>query len=98
GSSRLTLASRLVLASDRPETLAEALAIPAAGEAVSESVSPRHAMIEGRQVANGVAETAWVALEVLRRVAPEVVAEQRDLQTARGRLDAVLAASVIDAL
>jgi hypothetical protein len=46
----------------------------------------------------GVAETAWVALEVLRRLAPDVVAEQRDLQAARGRLEAVLAAGRLEAL
>lgn len=49
-------------------------------------------------LAGGVAETAWVALEVLRRLAPEVVAEQRDLQAARGRLEAVLAVSTLEAL
>ena len=131
GSSRLTLAARLLLAGDRPETLAEALAIPAARDAVTEAISPRHALVDGAKVAGllaelaraglpveidpglrveprdagrsaalagGVAETAWVALEVLRRIAPEVVAEQRDLQAARGRLDGVLAASTIDAL
>jgi hypothetical protein len=49
-------------------------------------------------LATGVAETAWVVIEVLRRLAPEVVAEQRDLVAARGRLDAVLAASVLEAL
>ncbi|HZO27389.1 MAG TPA: hypothetical protein VFH48_15520 [Chloroflexota bacterium] len=49
-------------------------------------------------LANGIAESAWVALEVLRRMAPEAIAEQRDLQSARSRLDAVLAASVIEAL
>jgi hypothetical protein len=49
-------------------------------------------------LANGVAETAWVALEVLRRLAPEVVAEQRDLQSARGQLDALLVATLRDAL
>jgi hypothetical protein len=49
-------------------------------------------------LANGAVETAWVALEVLRRIAPEVVAEQRDLETARRRLDAVLGARVLEAL
>jgi hypothetical protein len=49
-------------------------------------------------LASGVAETAWVALEVLRRLAPDAVAEQRDLQAARARLDAVLAASVLESL
>jgi hypothetical protein len=131
GTSRLKLAARLVLSGDRPETLAEALANPAAGEAVTEVVSEQHALVEGSQVAellaelaraglpveidpglrvesrdagrsaglaNGVAETAWLALEVLRRLAPEVVGEQRDLQAARGRLDGVLGASVIEAL
>lgn len=131
GSSRLTLASRLVLTGDRPAVLAEALAIPAARQAVTETVSPRQALVDGERVAEllaelaraglpveidpglrveprdpgrsaalagGVAETAWVALEVLRRLAPDVVADQRDLQAARGRLDAVLAASAIEAL
>jgi hypothetical protein len=49
-------------------------------------------------LAGGVAETAWVVLDVLRRLAPDVVAEQRDLQTARGRLEAVLAAGQLEAL
>ena len=131
GSSRLVLGARLLLSSDRPETLDEALAIPPAREAVTDVLTPRHAIVAGERVAdvlaelaraglpveidpglraepadhgrsaalaNGVAETAWVALEVLRRLAPEVVAEQRDLQAARGRLDAVLAARVVEAL
>jgi hypothetical protein len=131
GSSRLSLASRLLLTSDRPEALTEALVIAAAREAVTDVLTPRHAIVAGERVAellvelaraglpveidtglraepgdpgrsaalaSGVAETAWVALEVLRRLAPDVVAAQRDLQAARGRLDAVLAASVLDAL
>ena len=131
GSSRLSLSSRLLLASERAEVLAEALKIPAVRDAVTETVSPRHALVYGERVAdllaelaragfpvdvdpglraepadlgrsaalaNGVAETAWVAIEVLRRLAPEVVAEQRDLVAARGRLDAVLASSVLEAL
>jgi hypothetical protein len=131
GSSRLSLSSRLLLASERAEVLAEALKIPAARDAVAETVSPRHALVHGERVADllaelaraglpvdvdpglraepadlgrsaamasGVAETAWMAIEVLRRLAPDVVAEQRDLVAARGRLDAVLASSVLEAL
>jgi hypothetical protein len=131
GSSRLTLASRLLLSSDTEQTLAEALATTSARNAVTEALSPRHVLIAGERVAGlltdlaqaglpveidpgvraepanpgraaalsgSVAETAWVALEVLRRLAPDVVAEQRDLQTARSRLDAVLAARVLEAL
>ena len=131
GSSRLTLSARLVLVGDRAETLAAALAVAAARAAVAETVSKRHALVDGARVAelltelaraglpveidpglrveardigrsaglaSGVAATAWVALEVLRRLAPEAVAEQRDLQSARARLDAVLGASVIEAL
>lgn len=131
GSSRLSLSSRLLLASERAEVLAEAMMIPAARDAVTETVSPHHVLVRAERVAellaelaraglpvdidpglraepadlgrsaalaNGVAETAWVAIEVLRRVAPEVVADQRDLVAARGRLDAVLAASVLEAL
>jgi hypothetical protein len=49
-------------------------------------------------LANGVAETAWVALEVLRRLAPDVVEAQRDLQAARGQLDAVLPAGLVASL
>lgn len=131
GSSRLTLGARLVLASEQPETLSEVLAVREAGDAVTDVISSRHALVDGEHVAgllaelaraglpveidpglrvepraagraaalaNGVAETAWVALEVLRRLAPELVAEQRDLQSARARLDAVLAAGAIEAL
>jgi hypothetical protein len=49
-------------------------------------------------LANGAAETAWVVLEVLRRLAPEVVSEQRDLQAARAQLDGVLSAGLLEAL
>jgi hypothetical protein len=49
-------------------------------------------------LAGGTAETAWVALEVLRRIAPEVVSEQRDLQAARAQLEAVLAAGLLEML
>jgi hypothetical protein len=131
GSSRLKLEARLVLSSDRAETLAEGLSTPGVADAVTEHLSPRHALVAGERVAGllaelaraglpveiapglraesgdpgraaalagGVAETAWVALEVLRRLAPEVVAEQRDLQAARDRLEAVLAAGVLEAL
>jgi hypothetical protein len=49
-------------------------------------------------VSASVAETAWVALEVLRRLAPDVVGEQRDLRAARGSLEAVLGAGALEAL
>jgi hypothetical protein len=49
-------------------------------------------------LAGGVAETAWVALEVLRRLAPDVVGDQRDLQAARAKLEAVLSATTLEAL
>ncbi len=49
-------------------------------------------------LANGVAETAWVALEVLRRLAPDVIEGQRDMQAARGQLDAVLPAGLVESL
>jgi hypothetical protein len=130
-ASRLRLTPRLVLSSARPGPLAEALAIPAAREAVIETVSPRHALVAGPRVAellaelaqagqpvevdaglraepsdsgraaalaNGVAETAWVALEVLRRLAPDVIEGQRDFQAARGQLDAVLPAGLVESL
>jgi hypothetical protein len=128
---RLRLTPALLLSSARPEPLTEALATPAALDAVQERLSPRHALVDGAQIArlladlaqaghpvdvddglraepastgrasalaNGVAETAWVALEVLRRLAPDVVDGQRDLQAARTRLDAVLPADLIEGL
>jgi hypothetical protein len=49
-------------------------------------------------LAGGVAETAWVALEVLRRLAPDVVGDQRDLQAARAKLEAVLSAAALEVL
>jgi hypothetical protein len=131
GSDRLRLQARLILTADRAESVADALRVGAAGDAVVESPSPRHAIVAGERVANlladlaqaglpvdvepavrlepaspgraaglasGVAETAWVALEVLRRLAPEVVGEQRDLQAARARLEAVLSAAALESL
>jgi hypothetical protein len=131
GSGRLKLEARLLLSSDRAETLAEGLAHASASNAVTEHLSPRHALVAGERIAplladlaraglpveidpglrvepadpgraaalaGGVAETAWVVLDVLRRLAPDVVAEQRDLQAARGRLEAVLAAGHLEAL
>ena len=131
GEGRLTLSARLVLSSDRPDVLGEALATPAARAAVVETIAPEQAFVSGEHVAtlltelaraglpvdieaglraeprdagraaalaHGVAETAWVALEVLRRLAPDVVAEQRDLQAARGQLDAVLPNGVLESL
>jgi hypothetical protein len=131
GSGRLRLEARLLLSSDRAETLAEALANASTADAVTDHLSPRHALVAGERIAplladlaraglpveidpglrvepvdpgraaalaGGVAETAWVVLEVLRRLAPDVVAEQRDLQAARGRLEAVLAAGHLESL
>jgi hypothetical protein len=49
-------------------------------------------------LADGVAETAFVALEVLRRLAPEIVAEQRDLQAARSRIEAALSPAQLELL
>lgn len=49
-------------------------------------------------LAGGVAETAWIALEILRRLAPDVVMDQRDLRAASARLDAVLSPSQIETL
>jgi hypothetical protein len=131
GSSRLVLASRLLLSSDAEQTLNEAMAVPSVRGAIVDVLSPRHALVVGERVASllaelaqaglpvevdpglraepshpgraaalagSVAETAWIALDVLRRLSPEVVREQRDLQSARDQLDAVLTASRREAL
>lgn len=49
-------------------------------------------------LAGGVAEAAWVALDVLRRLAPAAVEGQRDLQAARRTLDAALPAATVETL
>lgn len=49
-------------------------------------------------LANGVAETAWAALEVLRRLAPDAFDAQRDLVAARLQLDGTLPLATQEAL
>ncbi|MFN8637368.1 MAG: hypothetical protein U0893_26250 [Chloroflexota bacterium] len=53
---------------------------------------------QAASLADGVAETAWVALEVLRRLAPDVVADRRDLRAASGRIESVLSPRQLEAL
>jgi hypothetical protein len=130
GTTRVSLVARLLLTSQRPESLDAALAHPAAGVAGIERISPHHALVAGDHVArlladlaeaglpvdvepglraepasasrsaamgSGTVEAAWVALEVLRRLTPEV-AQPPDLEAARRRLAAALGQRALDAL
>jgi len=85
-----------------PERLPDLLTgLAAAGQPVDVDaglrVEPRR-LAQAAALGNGAAEAAWIALDVLRRLGGEVVAEQRDLTIALGALEATLSAQVLETL
>jgi hypothetical protein len=53
---------------------------------------------QAASLGDGVAEAAWVALDTLRRLAPDAFSAQRDLTAALSSLEAVLPAATLEVL
>jgi hypothetical protein len=94
------LASRYaVVAPDRLPELLTGLATAGLPVEVDPSlrVEPRR-IGQAAALGDGVVEAAWVALDTLRRLGAEAIADQRDLSTAQRALEASLSAQALETL